>query len=368
MRHLTVRLFGPFEATLDGAPVTGFAYGKVRALLAYLAVERPRRHARAELATLLWPEQPERTARANLSNALTVLRTALGDQRAARPLVLSDAQHVQLDPECAADLDLTRFLGALGTCEAHVHRSWRTCADCAELLRELLELYRGSFLADLSIADSAVFEEWAAAQREHLHQRALSALERLIERAQWRGAYAAALGYAHRLVALEPLLDVNQRACMRLLALNGETAAALAQYRRFQRLLAEELAAEPEDATTALFDQIRHGDIAGLQPPRPAFVVPRPPTPLVGRGDELAAICARLHDVNVRLLTITGAGGIGKTLACARSCACAALRFRRWRVSCRAGRTDRCCPGGGSDCACSRRARAASPIHRRDAL
>ena len=52
MRRIAVRLLGPFEVTIDGAPVTGFAYAKVRALLAYLAVE-PRQHTRAALATLL---------------------------------------------------------------------------------------------------------------------------------------------------------------------------------------------------------------------------------------------------------------------------------------------------------------------------
>ena len=313
MRHLTVRVLGPFEVTIDSAPVTGFAYAKVRALLAFLAVEAHHPHPRAELATLLWPEQPERTARANLSKALTTLRTALDDSHTAQPLVLSDAQVVQLDPQCAVDLDLSRFLGLLALCDAHAHRSWRTCAGCAEHLHEALDLYRGSFLVDLPIADSAVFEEWAAAQREHLHQRALSLVERLVDRAQWRTAYAEALTHAQQLLGLEPLLDANQRACMRLLALNGETAAALAQYRQFQRLLAQELAAEPEDATTALYEQIRRGETTGLQPPQAPFRVPMPPTPLVGRGDELAAMCARLRDMHGRLLTITGAGGIGKT-------------------------------------------------------
>src|SRR3712207_6872247 len=62
----------------------------------------------------------------------------------------------------------------------------------------------------------------------------------LVERAQWRGAYVEALNYAQRLVALEPLLEAHQRTCMRLLALRGETAAALAQYRQVQTMLRSE--------------------------------------------------------------------------------------------------------------------------------
>jgi DNA-binding SARP family transcriptional activator len=271
MRRISIRLLGPFEVTIDGALVTSFAYAKVRALLAYLAVERQHPHPRAQLATLLWPDQSERTARASLSQALTTLRTALDDKRADRPLLLADAQHVQLDLDASIELDVVQFLACLRAADAHGHHSWRTCPSCAERSQQALDFYRGSFLADVPIADSDVFEEWATLQREHLHQRALSALERLVERAQWRGAYIEALSYAQRLVALEPLLEEHQRACMRLLALNGESSAALAHYRQLRTLLAQELAVEPEQATTELFDQIRRSDTADMQPALPPF-------------------------------------------------------------------------------------------------
>jgi DNA-binding SARP family transcriptional activator len=39
MARLSLSLLGPFEVTLDGVPVTAFDSNKVRALLAYLAVE-----------------------------------------------------------------------------------------------------------------------------------------------------------------------------------------------------------------------------------------------------------------------------------------------------------------------------------------
>src|SRR4051794_37463623 len=181
MRHITIRLLGPFEVTIDGARVTTFAYAKVRALLAYLAVERRHPHPRAKLATLLWPDQSEQTARASLSQALTTLRNALDDKRTEQPLLLADSQRVQLDPDGAIDVDLAEFLGCLRAADAHTHRSWRTCPSCADRMQQVLDVYRGHFLADLSIPDSDVFEEWAGLQREYLQQRALSALERLVE-------------------------------------------------------------------------------------------------------------------------------------------------------------------------------------------
>ena len=63
MHRLSIGLLGPFQATLDGAPVSGFAYTKVRALLAYLAIEAERPQTRAYLAALLWPDVAERLAR-----------------------------------------------------------------------------------------------------------------------------------------------------------------------------------------------------------------------------------------------------------------------------------------------------------------
>jgi predicted ATPase len=50
--------------------------------------------------------------------------------------------------------------------------------------------------------------------------------------------------------------------------------------------------------------------VGGPTAPRP---LPVPPTRLVGREDDVTAICDLLDDEDVRLVTLTGVGGIGKT-------------------------------------------------------
>src|SRR5215207_9553885 len=80
MPPLSLRLLGTFQVLREGTPVTRFRGEKVRALLAYLATETDRPHARAALAALLWPEQPDDLALRNLTQALIRLRAALGDE------------------------------------------------------------------------------------------------------------------------------------------------------------------------------------------------------------------------------------------------------------------------------------------------
>ena len=80
MARLSISLLGPFQVALNGEPVTGFKSNKVRALLAYLAVESAQPCPREKLAGLLWPNLPDRAARANLRTTLYDLQQKIADQ------------------------------------------------------------------------------------------------------------------------------------------------------------------------------------------------------------------------------------------------------------------------------------------------
>src|SRR5512143_976930 len=109
MPHLTLYLLGSFLALVDGEPITGLESKKVRALLAYLAVESKRPHSRDQLSGLLWPDQPDLVAHANLRQSLANLRQALGDRATSRPILLIAHETIQFNPQGEYWLDVAAF-------------------------------------------------------------------------------------------------------------------------------------------------------------------------------------------------------------------------------------------------------------------
>jgi predicted ATPase/DNA-binding SARP family transcriptional activator len=311
---LAISLLGPLRVVRDGAPVSDFKYNKARALLAYLAVEAGTPRSRAEVCALLWPNLAEKPARRNLTQVLTALRDAFGEDPAAPAWLLTSTDSVQLNSTVGLHVDVAGFGALLDASETHPHHSWHTCHTCAERLREALALYRGDFLSQVYVADSAPFEEWALLWRERLRQRAMSALERLAHRAEWCGRYAQGVEHARRLVELDPLREAGHRELMRLLALDGQSAAAQAQYEHLRRVLADELGVEPEAETVTLHASVRAGQRDALRRyAAPPVNGPVPPNALIGRAAELETVAAQLRANDIRALTLIGAPGLGKT-------------------------------------------------------
>src|SRR5262245_19117572 len=316
MARLSLSLLGAVQVSLDRAAVTTFDSDKVRALLIYLAVEAQQPHRRETLVGLLWPESAEGAARRSLNQALYNLRQSIGDQTATPPYFHIRRDALQFNTAGDHALDVAIFTTLLDTCDAHQHQRIETCLACAQRLQQAVALYRGSFLEQFFVADSAAFEEWTLVKREALHRRALQALAQLAAHYEARGEYEAARRYAARQIELDPWREEAHRQLMRVLALNGERSAALAQYEICCRALADELGVEPSEETLALYQQIQRGEI---KPERAAVAakrltnLPTSLTPFIGRARELAQLAHLLADPTARLITVVGPGGIGKT-------------------------------------------------------
>ncbi len=155
--------------------------------------------------------------------------------------------------------------------------------------------------------------------RERLRDMALDALSRVCAYHEWRESYEQVRKAARRQLELDPWREAAHRQLMRALHLSGERTAALAQYQRCRRILAEELGVEPEEETQALYERIRMARPGTLavsgRGSAPTWInnLPEQPTPFIGRERELAEIADLLSDPGCRLLTLTGPGGIGKT-------------------------------------------------------
>ena len=310
MAELAVRLFGTFQAKLDGRQVDGFSSAKVRALLAYLVMERERPHGRDQLCGLLWPDEPQEVAQANLRQALANLRQVLGDRSSAKPLLTVTREDIRLAEGADCSVDAQKLVDLLDRCRVHAHRRPEACESCTERLDAAVQLYSGDFLAGLYVDAAVEYDAWAVTWRERLRSDVLAALSTLTEHHLLTGRYELAGVVAQRQLELEAWREEAHCQLIRAHALAGRRSAALNQYETCRRIMADEFNAEPSADTQELLRQIRGGDLAARVSLRNW---PAPVTAFVGRMRELAELTDRLGNPAMRLITITGLGGAGKT-------------------------------------------------------
>ncbi len=282
MPALIFRCLGPLEIRLGDAPLDGFETRKARALLVYLACHAGQDFSREHLQALLWGERLGERAARSLRQALVNLRRILPPD-----CLLITRETVAFNPNCAYELDIKQFE-----------------SDSPETA---LALYRGALLQGFDLPDAPFWEEWLSIKREELQVRVLSALATAGARYAAHGDYGQAVSSYRCALAIDPWSEMTYQYLMRLYALRGEHAAALAQYEKCRQALAEGLGVSPALETQALAQRIR--DAATIR--RPAL--PRQPTPFVGREAELALIAERLAEPHCRLLSLVGPGGAGKT-------------------------------------------------------
>ena len=303
------RILGPLEVR-KGERVVALGR-KQRALVAVLLLNANEVVSAGRLIDALWGEQPPETAGHALQVHVSQLRKAfeqVGARNANELLITRPPGYMlRVDP---AQFDRDRFIEFLERGGGALERGApeRAAAD----LREALALWRGPALADFA------YDDFAQSAIGHLDELRLTALESRIDADLGLGRHVELVPELETLVREHPLRERLRLQLMLALYRSGRQADALAVYQNARRTLVDELGLDPSRALQELEQAILRHDPA-LDPPArrrtrtAATSLPTPPTPLVGRTRELADACSLASRDDVRLLTFTGPGGIGKT-------------------------------------------------------
>ncbi len=306
MTTLSLKLFGSPHILLGDEPFVVRPRNsiKARAILYYLAVlGEPA--TRERLAGLFWSDWPEQKARTYLRGELHLL----GDLK-GRYLIDGDGR---------VGLNLER-------CQSDVQRLNSVANSVAPALEDLYaasRAYVGPLLdgIDSMLEESSpLFIEWLHSERDRFELNFRQTLYRLaVACADENRMLNVGIDACTRLLADEPEREEVHRLKMRVLALDGQRAAALKQYDECASALMDELGVPPSAEANALYDRILAGDFervaqAAKTAHHSPFQAIAAPSQLIGRDAELGQIAADLTQPGYgAVVAVVGMGGVGKT-------------------------------------------------------
>jgi predicted ATPase/DNA-binding SARP family transcriptional activator len=318
---LRIELLGPVEARVDDR-VVALGGQRPRALFAILALMGGRVVSTDQLIDELWGDEPPARARDSLQMHVSRLRKALTEAGADGGRLVSQAGGYLLDVR-PGERDVDGWQQALG--RARLARAGGEPHAARERLEEALAVWRGQPLGGVST------NSLLAAEGARLEEERLGAIIEGIELDLELGRHGELLGQLEALVIEHPFKERLVELQMLALYRCGRQADALAAFHAARGRFVDELGIEPAQPLRELHEDIlKHS--AELSPPvdktaerikarqRPSTPsalsnhrLPVPPNRTVGREHELREVGERLRAGSVRLLTLTGPGGVGKT-------------------------------------------------------
>jgi DNA-binding SARP family transcriptional activator/tetratricopeptide (TPR) repeat protein len=299
-------LLGPFEVEAEGRPVS-LTTGRLRALLATLAVSADRLVTVDQLAEAVWDEDLPSDVRRSVSTYVTRLRAVLG-----RDAISTGPQGyaLRVGPD---DVDAVRFVRLVEDAQRRTDPG-----EQEPLLRAALRLWRG-------MPFEGVPSRWLAATRApRLVEAYLAAREQRIDLDLGRANHAGLVAELTELTCRYPLRESLWLRLLAVLDRTGCSAEALARYERMRVHLAEELGVDPGPELQRAYADLLAGRPVRLtdQPRGPAtrLVPGQLPADLdtfTGRAAALAELDAFLSGGGtvgrMPVVVIHGPAGVGKT-------------------------------------------------------
>lgn len=299
---MLLRVLGPLEVWGPAGPISLRA-AKPRGLLSILTIQRGITCSVDFLLDALWGEDPPASAGKLLQVYVSQLRKALPPD--VRVETRPSGYRLDVDP---AQVDALLFEGLV-----HEGRSALRAGNPAlagSLLRRGLGLWRGPAYADVQ------YEPFATEEVERLTRLREVALEDRIRADLELGRHAEVLGELRGLLAADPTREAIATLAMLATYRTAGPAEALAILDDVRVAMRDELGVDVGRELATLSARIARRDPSlDVVPARPAAgaQLPTPPNLLIGRSRELAELRALLDRPGIRLVSLTGAGGSGKS-------------------------------------------------------
>ncbi|MFE1269832.1 BTAD domain-containing putative transcriptional regulator [Streptomyces sp. NPDC058758] len=351
------RLLGPLEVAGPGGPALITAE-RQRVVLAVLLLEPNRIVPTDRLVDAVWGASPPPTARAQIQICVSMVRASMAKVGLAEVILTRSPGYLAEVGDDELDLQVFERAAAAGRAAAEEGRF----EEAASSFETALGLWRGSACFGGGVT-STVLQAPAA----RLDEQRLAVVEQWVDARLALGLHQQLVARLIDLVMQNPLRERLRAQLMVALSRSGRQAEALEVYRRGRRELVDELGIEPGEELRRIQEAILAGRLEGATrppgapaaapaaPPEPAPApvsapvsvpapVPEPaPAPeppaqaavfveppavprllpgaiadFTGRDELLARLRAGLEEAAetpyaLRIVAITGKGGVGKT-------------------------------------------------------
>jgi DNA-binding SARP family transcriptional activator len=219
---------------------------RTRELLVYLLVHSEGR-TKEQVGIAFWPEASSAQLRNNFHVTLHRLRKALRNPE----WVLLANDRYRIDPAIVREFDVAEFEREVVAGRRTLRLS-RDGADAA--LERALTRFRGDFLDGESVGD------WHNELRDRMQRLYVDACLDLgiayVDAENW----AKAAETYRRILARDEIHEEAARALMTCLVRLGGRTQSLRLYQRLSVRLRQELDAEPDEETTALYERVQRGE------------------------------------------------------------------------------------------------------------
>ncbi|MCU1502717.1 MAG: transcriptional activator domain [Ilumatobacteraceae bacterium] len=297
---LSISVLGPVEVRRAGRPIP-IPAGKTSEILVRLALAAGTPVRTDRLLEDLWGDNAIHTTRNTVQSKIAKLRRAMGE-----PSVIvggAGGYTLVVDP-----VDIDALSAPTRAAEAAALLDNGDNRGAAQLCAVTLQMFRGDALAAAGEGD------WVRPHRARLDAARMHLIETGCAARLCLGDTHDVIGDLELAVDSYPYQESLWLLLITALHQSGRSTDALAAYQRVRHRLAEDLGLDPGSRLQQLERQILRHDTAipPLPPPtRLGGNLPPLVTDLVGRDDEITAVCELL--ASNRLVEIVGTGGIGKT-------------------------------------------------------